>query len=196
MEESDLELFRRAKGGKTAAFNQLVERHAPALIRAAAGMIGRSGAGGDGGTEAEDVVQETFTAAYRSMRSFQEKSSVKTWLYAILIRQVALFRRKNKMPLRFFAEESALAGAGGGRGDDEGGHEEAVDARLDVEAAMARLPEDHRAILIMREFDGMSYEEIAEVLGVPRGTVESRIFRARQAMKEWLGVRSEKKEGV
>ncbi len=176
MEATDLELVRLARKGRHEAFHQLMDRYAPPLLRLAATLVPSR-------TDAEDVVQETFTAAFRGLKNFQERSSPKTWLYAILFRQAALFRRKHRMPLRFIADEGSLPAP---TTDDVAPHVAAIDARLDLDAALASLPEDYRAILILREIEGLAYEEIAELLDVPRGTVESRLFRARQSLRGWL----------
>ncbi|HUO08968.1 MAG TPA: sigma-70 family RNA polymerase sigma factor [Phycisphaerae bacterium] len=186
MEETDLELLHRARKGHPEAFHRLVDRYAAPLFRLATTLVKTH-------ADAEDVVQETLTAAFRALGSFQERSSVKTWLFAICYRQAALLRRKNKNPIRMLGEDesltadpSSLPGHGEGRGGGGGGHVAAIHTRLDVQAALAKLPEDQRIILTLREFDGLSYDEIASVLQLPRGTVESRLFRARQALREFL----------
>jgi RNA polymerase sigma-70 factor (ECF subfamily) len=163
-----------------------MDRYAPALLRLAGTLVPAR-------ADAEDVVQETFTAAFRGLKSFQERSSVKTWLYAILFRQAALFRRKHRMPLRFLSDEGSLPAPTTG---DVAPHIAAIDARLDLDAALALLPEDHRAILILREIEGLPYEEIAQMLNVPRGTVESRLFRARQALRNWLNEHGAREGGA
>jgi len=150
-----------------------MDRHAPALFRLASNLVPNH-------QDAEDVVQETFIAGFRALKSFQERSSVKTWLYAIAYRQAALLRRKRRIPFQMLSEETPLPSP------SESTHVSAVDARIDLNEALANLPEDHRAILILRELDGLSYEEISSVLGLPRGTVESRIHRARQSLKNLL----------
>jgi RNA polymerase sigma-70 factor (ECF subfamily) len=181
LEPTDIELVRQARKGRHDAFHQLMDRYAPPLLRLAGTLVPAR-------ADAEDVVQETFTAAFRGLKSFQERSSVKTWLYAILFRQAALFRRKHRMPLRFLADEGSLPAP---TTDDVAPHIAAIDARLDLDAALALLPEDHRAILILREIEGLPYDDIAQMLNVPRGTVESRLFRARQALKQWFSSRAQ-----
>ena len=177
LDESDLELMQKAQRGNVDAFHRLVDRHAAPLFRLATTLVKTH-------DDAEDVVQETLAAAYRALNSFQQRSSVKTWLFAICYRQAALLRRKNKNPIRMLGEDESVTADPATLGGK--GHAATVETRMDVQAALARLPEDQRAILLLREFDGLSYEEIATVLELPRGTVESRIFRARQALKEYL----------
>lgn len=170
MEETDLDLLRRAKAGRHEAFHRLMDRHAPAMLRLGATLVPTH-------HDAEDLLQETFIAAFRGLASFQERSSVKTWLYAILFRQASLLRRKRGVsPLQLSVDAPS--------GDPP--EAARTEARIDLETALAHLPDDARAILILRELDGLAYEEIASVLQVPRGTVESRLFRARQALRQWL----------
>jgi RNA polymerase sigma-70 factor, ECF subfamily len=175
LEVSDLDLLRQALGGKGDAFHLLMDRHAQAIYRLASSLVPTH-------HDAEDVVQETFIAAYRALKTFQERSSVKTWLYAIAYRQAALLRRKQRNPIRMLTDETPIPD----RSATESTPHSAVDARLDLATALAHLPEDHRAILILRELDGLSYDEIANVLGLPRGTVESRLSRARQSLKNFF----------
>jgi RNA polymerase sigma-70 factor (ECF subfamily) len=132
-------------------------------------MLGRA-------MDAEDVVQETFLAAFRGIGRFEGRSSLRTWLVSILMRQVLMLRRKRKgkgmAGLDAVTQEPVAH-----RPTSE------VDARLDVGQILASLSEEHREVLVLREFDGMSYDEIAESLEIPRGTVESRLYRARQELK-------------
>ena len=129
--------------------------------------------------DAEDVVQQTLTGAYRGLAAFRGQSSAKTWLTGIAIRQAAKWlqsRLKNKsVPLDALddgaAEPSTRSGAA------------AVDARADVATVLAKLPPDYRQVIILRELQGLTYEEIAQALRVPRGTVESRLHRAREELR-------------
>jgi len=164
---TDIDLLRQAKAGKQGAFHRLIDRHAPALLRLAPSLVPTL-------QDAEDLLQETFTAAFRSLNTFQERSSVKTWLYAILFRQAATLRRKIGAPLKPLPDElPSLSPNPNAR----------TDARLDLQQALDKLPQDFRAILILRELEGLSYTEIAALLDLPQGTVESRLNRARQALK-------------
>src|SRR6185369_704544 len=114
-------------------------------------------------------------------------SKVRTWLVQILVRRGALLRRSRKRQ-----HGETLAGAVGATVGDEGrkpssaqSHETAAtDAKLDLAKMLEALTPEHRQIIVLRELEGMSYEEMAESLGVPRGTVESRLHRARGVLKE------------
>ncbi len=166
-EADDIELLHRAGSGDSAAFHALVDRHAQRLYRLAVSLIGNA-------ADAEDVLQETFIGAFRGLRSFEARSSVKTWLTRILVLQAAQRNRGKRRRPAGSLEDSTPAASG------------SPETAMDVQAALGRLSPEHREILALREFEQMSYEEIAQVLGVPRGTVESRLHRARSEMREKL----------
>ena len=165
----DAELVRRIRRGDGEAFAQLVGRHGGRLYAVAASMLGN-------GPDAEDAVQETLTGAFRGLRGFQGRSSVKTWLTRILVRCVAKIRHG-----RYVRVAEPIDYVEGPPSADP-----ATDIHLDVRDVLADLSEEHRAVIVLRAMQGLSYDEIAEVLDVPRGTVESRLFRARQILKELL----------
>ncbi len=170
-EVTDAELLRRVAGGDGRAFRQLVDAHADRLYRLAHSLVGNA-------SDAEDVVQETLTGAFRGAAKFEGRSSVKSWLTRILMTQAAKFwrDRHGKRDAALVNEyESSAAGPTG-----------AVDAKIDLQACLQKLTAEHREVLVLREIDGMSYEEAAEALGVPRGTVESRLFRARAELRRRL----------
>ena len=171
----DLDLLRQARKGSPWAFPRLVDRHGPFLFALAVSLVGNA-------ADAEDVLQETLLGAFRGMSGFRGGSSVRTWLARILLRQAARFHR-----LR--ATRGTTAGlfeASSQAGPRAAPSARASDARMDVQAALMALSPEHRAVLVLREWQGLSYEEIAETLEIPRGTVESRIFRARRIMQELL----------
>ena len=165
----DWSLAQRAGRGDHAAFAELVGRHAAALFAVAHPLV-------DQPADAEDVVQETLVAALQGLGRFQGRASVRTWLVSILIRQAGRRRR------RWSRRNVPLAAAG----DAAQAHANDPDARMDIAHALSKLVPEHREVMVLREVAGLSYQEIADVLHVPRGTVESRLFRARQAMREHL----------
>jgi RNA polymerase sigma-70 factor (ECF subfamily) len=179
----DLALVRRAARGDGRAFHELVDRHAPRLYRMAVSLCGNA-------ADAEDVLQETFTGAYRGLGRFEARASVKTWLSRILVTQAALWRRRRRSRRDAFP----LTGLNGPEEEGGGlpipapgvGPAAEVDYRIDLRAALQTLSGDHREVVTLREIDGLSYEEIARVLGVPRGTVESRLHRARAELRDRL----------
>ncbi len=174
---SDLELLQAAARHDGGAFGELVNRHAPKLFRLARWLVGNR-------ADAEDVLQETLAGAFKSAHSFGGRSSVKTWLTGILIRQAAKCRNRRK-------KHNLADSLDDLEGDDSMSVREPataasavdVERRIDIAAMIARLPEDHQQVILLREIQGLSYEEIAEVLGIPQGTVESRLHRARAALK-------------
>jgi len=171
--ETDLELVRRTRHGELEAFHELVDRHGAYLYGLAVSLLGST-------TDAEDAVQETLTGAFRGLASFREQASVKTWLTRILVRQTARhFRRRGSPRIGSLSPastpEPAVTAATGGS-----------DARLDVQRAIRLLQPEHRDVVVLRELQGLSYDEISQVLDIPQGTVESRLFRARRELQRLL----------
>ena len=167
----ELKLVQRAARGDGKAFHALVDAHSQRLYRLAVSLVGNA-------TDAEDVLQEAFAGAFRGLGRFEGRSSVKTWLTRILVMQAAKWRRdrqRRNMPNSDLEEVSQ---------SDTASH--SVGAKIDLHAALQKLSDEHREVLVLREFEGMSYEEIAEAIDVPRGTVESRLHRARAELKERL----------
>lgn len=183
MEVSDQELIRSAVAGDDSAFHTLVDRHAPVLFRAAL-SLSRNRA------DAEDLLQETFIAAHRGLKQFEGRSSVRTWLQTILTRKSYKARhrsRHQRATLSIDAMDSAPLPAAADGGMLRGSSSGAVDQRIDVMQVLQTLSDPHRQVLVLREIQGLSYEEIAAALGVPRGTAESRLYRARAEFREKFG---------
>ncbi len=170
-DDADAELIRRIGRGDEAAFRALVDRHARYLYGIAASLTNV--------TDAEDVVQETFAAVLTAR--FRGESAVRTWLVQILVRQAAMHRRKRRRPM-------ASLDAGAGSGAEEPARSASpiagAEAKLDLAAMLETLSPEHRQVIVLREVEQMSYDEIARSLGVPRGTVESRLHRARAELRE------------
>ena len=178
MQGSDLELVRRAAGGDAAAFHALVDRHAPQLFRLALSLTPDR-------ADAEDVVQETFLGAHKALRAFDGRSSVKTWLSRILMRQAARAWRNSRHARRSFPIDAADSYSPPANSFG-GGQAAAVDRKIDIAAAVDKLSPEFRQVIVLREFEQMSYAQMAEVLGVPQGTVESRLHRARAELRQKL----------
>ena len=171
---SDEDLLADARAGTVDAFNQLIDRYAGQLFRLAFSLVGNT-------ADAEDVVQETLVGAFGHMGKFQARSTVRTWLTRILLRQAARHHRKRSRRIQTLPTAALDDEAASGRTPAE-----ATAARLDVRRALEMLSPKHRQVVVLREFEGMSYDEMADAMGVPRGTIESRLFRARQALKALL----------
>lgn len=177
-DEGEHELLARLRKGDPSAFHRLVDVYAPRLFGLAHRLTGNR-------ENAEDVVQETLAGAFRSIGGFRGESSLWTWLAKILVRQIARMRRS--------AGSIRLQRLDVAEGEPEpfgvpttGPRVAGVDARLDVATAIRRLSPEHRQIVVLREIEQMSYEQIAQVMQMPLGTVESRLYRARVELRRLL----------
>src|SRR5712671_2929110 len=186
----DRALVRAAQRGDEQAFRKLVERYQRRVVQLALGMTKDP-------DEAMDIAQETFVKVHRYLPSFKGDSSFYTWTYRIAMNLcLDAQRRKGRMERVDLVEgdeaeieaamdppSSALSGP----------QRQTLNAELrgKIEEALAGLSENHRAILLLRELEGLSYEELAKVLGIRKGTVMSRLFHARLKMqnklREYLG---------
>lgn len=174
---TDPELVRLARRGDDSAFGALIDRHAGWLFRVAVSMVGSQ-------EDAEDLLQETFLAASRGLARFEERSSVKTWLRSILLNHVSKLYRSRKVRRHWSLDDDRGATIRAEVETEAATPAATVESRTDVQAMLETLSEEHRQVIVLREIDGLSYEEMAKLLGVPRGTVESRLHRARQQLKE------------
>jgi RNA polymerase sigma-70 factor (ECF subfamily) len=196
--DADAQLVERAKRGEVHAFEMLVVKYQRRIER----LIGRFVRDTD---LVADVAQETFIRAYRALPQFRGESAFYTWLYRIAVNTA----KKTLADLKRdpVITESALASA---RQDDEetyrpehelsdGETPEAVLASREIAAtvnkAIEALPDDLRQAILLREVEGLSYDEISEAMDCPIGTVRSRIFRAREAIAERLRPLLDTKKG-
>lgn len=170
----DVTLVHRTAAGDRRAFTALVHRHEAAVGRFARTVVGDRGL-------VDDVVQETFLAAYGAAATFEGRGAVRTWLLGIAFRQGSkLVRRRAGEPA--FHEPIDVLGeaAGWGARDD---HPEAVLSRAEAQdclaAAFARLTEDERAVLLLRDVEQVSGRDAAEILSIPLAAMKSRLHRAR-----------------
>jgi RNA polymerase sigma-70 factor (ECF subfamily) len=176
---TDMELARRARQGDDQAFHELVDRHAAHVYRLALALVGNA-------ADAEDVVQEALSGALRSLRSFEGRSSVKTWLSSIVVRQAAKWHRTQARHRVVRLDELEEGAVRPGSSLEAGDAADRSLVRLDVLAVLQTVSREHREVLVLREMEGRSYGEIAEILAIPRGTVESRLHRARQELRNRL----------
>jgi RNA polymerase sigma-70 factor (ECF subfamily) len=183
-DDTDQELVRRVQAGDQTAFNLLVLKYQHRVLK----LVGRFV---NDAAEAEDVAQEAFLKAYRALASFRGDSAFYTWLYRIAINTAknALVSQRRR-PVDFdldlqdpdqYDRQAKLKEA-----DTPEGVLLTDEIRAVVEEAMEQLPEDLRTAIVLRELEGLSYEEIAEAMDCPVGTVRSRIFRAREAIDKKL----------
>ena len=181
----DQELVERVQRGDKHAFDLLVSKYQRKLGRLISRFVRDSG-------EAEDVTQDAFIKAYRALPGFRGESAFYTWLYRIGINTAKnhLLANKRRAPTstpfdvedaESFEEASLLREVS--TPENELMSKQVVDV---VQSSLQQLPEDLRSALMLREIEGLSYEEIASVMNCPVGTVRSRIFRAREAVAENL----------
>lgn len=183
--EADRILVERVQGGDKQAFGLLVSKYQRRLARLLSRMI-RDPA------EVEDIAQETFIRAYRALPGFRNDSAFYTWLYRIGVNTAKnwLVSNGRKVPTSTAVDnEDAESYDEGELLRDPDTPERVLMSKQiadTVNAAMERLPEDLRTAITLREIEGLSYEEIAQIMDCPIGTVRSRIFRARDAISAKL----------
>jgi len=165
--------------GAMVDFQDAVDRYAGDLYRLARSLVRTA-------EDAEDLVQETYLAAYAQLGRFEGRSTLKTWLIGILTRKAARHHR-------YYSIRKTLSFGFLGESDQEEFDRKTASnpgqdlrARMDIGKMLDTLNRKHREIFVLREVAGLSYQEIGEALGIPVGTVESRLFRARQELREKL----------
>ena len=182
---SDLSLVRRVQRGDKGAFDALVLKYQHKVVKLVMRYVRNP-------AEAEDVAQEAFIKAYRALPQFRGESAFYTWLYRIAIntaKNAVVSRDRSPVEFDLDAQNSDEAYDMQGRLKDSETPEGLVltdEIRTTVNSAIDALPEDLRTAIVLRELEGLSYEEIAAAMGCPVGTVRSRIFRAREAIDRRL----------
>ena len=181
--EVDLSLVRRAKKGDYRAFDLLVLKYQSRLISIAFKYVKER-------QLAEDITQEAFIKAYKSIDSFREESSFYTWVYRITVNTAKNYlvslKRKKDFLMSDLSEDDSFYPE---KLDIESPQEilKANELRDLIFEALSTLGEETRTALSLREFDGLSYEQIAGIVNCPVGTVRSRIFRGREIIEEEIG---------
>ena len=174
---NETELVARAQSGNRNAYSELVRNHAQGVLNVVYRMCGDM-------QVAEDAAQETFIQAWLQLPSYRPRSSFRNWLYRIAVNTAIDMLRKDKRILPGAVEDMSLS--------DPGPDPEAMVASSErtamVQAAVLALPDASRAVLVLREYEDLSYQEIAEALDIPVGTVMSRLNYARKLLKEKLEV--------
>ena len=183
-DDNDQQLVQRVQKGDKSAFDLLVLKYQHRVLK----LVGRFVSDA---AEAQDVAQEAFLKAYRALPSFRGDSAFYTWLYRIAINTakntlVSNRRRPIDFDLDLQDPEQYDRQARLKEVDTPEGVLLTDEIREVVERAMQQLPEDLRTAIVLREIEGLSYEEIAEAMDCPVGTVRSRIFRAREAIDKKL----------
>jgi RNA polymerase sigma-70 factor (ECF subfamily) len=177
----DAELVARASGGDDRAFAELVKRHERRVYNLTYRLLGRQ-------EDARDATQDTFLSCYRRLSTFRGDAAFTTWLHRIAVNASYDMLRRRK---------GAILGQ-----DDlpepppEPDHSDRAAAAVDVQRALSQVPLEYRAVLVLCDIQGLAYDDAAEILDVPLGTVKSRLHRGRIALGRALGVGSPEQGGA
>ena len=178
----DRRLIDETLAGRSESFGQLVLHHQDRLYNAVLRVVLNP-------DDAADAVQEAFINAYQSLSSFKGDAEFFTWLYRIAF-NTAMSRKRRKRPTQSLEQHQArnpqFEPADPRTAPNPAGELERAEEEHYLLAALARLSVEHRTVLVLKDIDGLKYEAIAEIVGVPIGTVRSRIHRARSEMKQLL----------
>jgi RNA polymerase sigma-70 factor (ECF subfamily) len=174
-DQSEATLIEQARAGDEAAFEELMRRYKRPVLNFVYRLLGNA-------EEAEDIAQEVFVRVYQNLRDYSPRTRFSTWLFAVA-RNAAIDRlrwrkRHPTQPLDSTPDPVTLIGVA-----------EEVNAReigAQVTVAVAALPEDQRTALVLAEYQGLSYAEIAEIMRCSEKSVESRLYRAKHALREKL----------
>jgi RNA polymerase sigma-70 factor, ECF subfamily len=174
---ADLELALRCRAGDAGAFEELYRQHAGRLYNLAFRMAGSA-------QEAEDLLQDVFLQAHRKLASFRGESSLATWLYRLAMNQCLDHLRTRQVRMGRVTES-----IDGEQAAEPVARTPAVPAaisRMDLERAIARLPEGCRATFLLHDVEGFEHQEIAQILGIAVGTSKSQVHKARTKLREML----------
>ena len=184
MDRSDGELVHEARRGDKEAFKEIVERYQRKIIAVALGMVHNR-------EDAIEIAQETFVKAFENLDKFKGESSLYTWLYRIVVNRAIDFQRRERRHPTVALEDRA-----GNEGYDELTKEERLEDPYQqvqareigdrVAAAINELTPDHKAVILLREVEGLSYDEISRVMHCSKGTVMSRLHYARKKLQKKL----------
>ena len=178
----DQHLIAECLQGQTAAFGVLVRRYQERLHHSVFRLL-------ENAEDAQDVVQEAFLNAYQSLDGFKGDSLFFTWLYRIAFNTAISFKRRQRVMVRMEGGpegEQSLEPLDPSEHNRPGHALEQAEQGRQIHQALQRLSPEHRAVLVMKDMEGMKYEEIAEILQVPIGTIRSRLHRARLELRELL----------
>lgn len=179
LEQDDVKLVTASKNGDQDAFSLLVQRYQRRVFNLVLRML-------QDYEEACEITQEAFLAAWQGMPSFRGEARFSTWLYRIAyncaLKQLELRKRERTLQQALQAEQ-ALESIGD---EQKNAHLEALDNQELVQEQLSQLPAKYRIVLILRHLQDMTYEEMAEVLTMPIGTIKTHLFRARNLLKERL----------
>ncbi|MDQ2800704.1 MAG: sigma-70 family RNA polymerase sigma factor [Armatimonadota bacterium] len=183
---TDLSLVERCRANDEAAFNEVVSRYKNKVYNYIYRMTGSS-------DDAEDLTQEVFIRMYTSIDSFRSQSSLNTWLFRIAGNLCIDRFRRSKNRTAAYSLDDPISDGEGETGREVADHTYEPQRLLEneemaeqIQGALAQLPEKLRATLLLHDIEGLPYEEIAQVVGCPLGTVKSRLFNARMQLRQRL----------
>jgi len=176
--QTDDELIGRVRKGETRLFAELVQRYQDQVYGMTLRFVRSTG-------DAEDLAQEAFLRAYRGLEGFKGESRFSTWLYRITWNLCADWLRRNRRHKHAATTIDDAAGVPDGAASVEEGYL-ASEAKREVHEALDRLDEKYRSVLILLYYQKLSYDQIAAILDVPVKTVETRLYRARRLLREYL----------
>ena len=176
---ADLALATRIRSGDAAAFETLYRQHATRLYNLAGRMLGSS-------QEADDMLQEIFLLAYRKLGSFRGDSSLGTWLYRLAVNHCLDYVRGRRAKM-----DKVTDTLDSDTGIEPLARRDTPIARLDLERAIARLPDGCRDAFVLHDVEGFDHKEVGRLLGIAEGTSKSQVFKARMKLRAMLGRRSE-----
>lgn len=169
MSVSPADLVARCQAGDLIAQRALYDQFAPRVYRLAVRMVGAE--------DAADVAQQTFLKMFRGLASFRRGAQLSTWLYRIAVNESLQHRRRKRSPRIELPAELP---------DDAPDPGQRIEQAELIEQALASLDAELRAVFLLRELEGLSYQQIAEVLEIPAGTVASQLSRARSELRQHL----------
>ena len=180
--ENDRELVKRAQKEDKEAFEELVRRHQARVFAVAGGILRNK-------EDVEDIAQQVFLKAYFSLKRFDQRAAFSTWLYKITVNECwDLLRKRKVRPLLYEAdlseEQARQYSASEEREEQTQDVSERLEKRQELERLLDCLEERDRTMLVLKEVQGFSVEEIAEIFGINGNTVKVRLFRARQRITE------------
>lgn len=179
MNPDDDRLIAECLNGRSAAFGELVRRYQDRLYNTVHRLV-------DNAEDAQDVVQDAFLNAYQSLGSFKGDAQFFTWLYRIAVNTAISLKRKQRVVYSISAGRAEEGGTEPVDTSDYSRPEHALEKAEQerrVQEALNRLSAEHRTALVLKDIEGHKYEHIAEMLGVPIGTVRSRLHRARLELR-------------
>lgn len=176
----------RLQANEDAAYDELVRTYNTSIFHVAYRMLGDS-------AEAADVVQEIFVKVFRNIHGFRGDSSLKTWIFRVafseILNRLRWWKRRHRSSTVSLDDERNPSGAPFQVSDSQPSPLQALESKereATIQMGLTKLSSDHRSILVLRDIEGFSYTEIADVLGISAGTVKSRLARARADMKKYL----------